>query len=211
MSANKGQPRKPAGPGAKVADDVQRVIAPAVAGAGLWLDGVAVSRAGKDSLVRVTVDLPETQTGSLDSDQLTDVSRAISAALDTDDVVPGVYTLEVSTPGLSKPLKDLRQYRRARTRLVTVITADGRSHTGRLTGVEGVDDAATLVFDDGHRIAFADARKGRIELEFNRDDSDNDDDLADADGIGDEPLDSDETFDDDGDSADAIGDTTTTE
>jgi ribosome maturation factor RimP len=111
--------------GRPTADTVRVVVAPPVEAAGLYLEHVAVSRAGNRSVVRLTVDLPEDAVGSLDSDALGEVSRAVSGALDERDVVPGAYVLEVSTPGTSRPLTELRHFRRARTRLVTLSLHDG--------------------------------------------------------------------------------------
>ncbi|AEG43985.1 ribosome maturation factor RimP [Isoptericola variabilis] len=150
------------------ADAVRAVVAPVVDDAGLHLEDVAVSGAGARSVVRITVDLPEDAVGSVDSDTLGDVSRAVSAALDADDVVPGAYTLEVSTPGTSRPLTEPRHFRRARTRLVTLRLHDGGTVHGRLVDVEGADGEAVLVLDDGTRVPLADVRKGKVEVELKR-------------------------------------------
>jgi ribosome maturation factor RimP len=139
-----------------------------VDGAGLHLEGVTVTRAGGRSVVRITLDLPEDQVGSLDSDTLGDASRAISAALDADDVVPGAYTLEISTPGTSRPLTEPRHFKRARTRLVTLLLTDGGTAHGRLVDVVTSGDGAALVLDDGTRVALADVRQGKVEVELTR-------------------------------------------
>jgi ribosome maturation factor RimP len=157
------------------AEAVRRVVTPAVEAADLYLEDVVVTQAGAKSVVRVTVDLPEDALGSLDSDTLGEVARAISAALDADDVVPGAYTLETSTPGTSRPLTELRHFKRARGRLVTLRLRDGGTAEGRLTGVEDAGDAdrgAWLVLDDGTRLPVADVRKGKIEVELKRLDED---------------------------------------
>lgn len=78
--------------------EVYDLLAPVVVDAGLFLEEVRTSRAGSKSVVRVVVDLPEDELGSLDLDGVADVSRAISDALDETDVLPGAYTLEVGTP-----------------------------------------------------------------------------------------------------------------
>lgn len=96
-----------------VGTEVRRVVEPVVAAAGLYLESVRVKGAGATQVVQVTVDLPETELGSVDSDQLGDVSRAISKALDLDDVVPGTYALEVTTPGATRTMTEPRQFRRA--------------------------------------------------------------------------------------------------
>jgi|GEM_PF-68100 len=149
-------------------DAVRDVVAPAVEGTGLWLEEVTMTRAGARSVVRVTVDLPETEVGSLGSDALGEVSRAISTALDADDVVPGVYVLEVSTPGTSRPLTQPRHFRRARTRLVTLVLVDGGEVSGRLEDLVDEDGRAVVVLEDGVRVPLADVRRGRVEVELRR-------------------------------------------
>lgn len=155
----------------EVGAEVRRVIEPAVAAAGLYLESVRVKGAGATQVVQVILDLPETEIGSLSSDQLGEVSRAISKALDADDVVPGSYALEVSSPGATRTMKEARQFRRARTRLVRIELNDGKELTGRLTNVAGDDDDATLelnVKGQNRKIALKDVKKGNVELEMNR-------------------------------------------
>jgi len=174
----------------EVAHEVRRVIEPAVAAAGLYLESVRLKGAGVTQVVQVIVDLPDTEIGSLGSDQLGEVSRAISKALDADDVVPGSYALEVSTPGATRTMRTAREFRRARTRLVWVELNDGKELTGRLVAVTGGDDDAVLEFNlKGQKklIALADVKKGKVELEMNRvaeavfadDDTHGDDDFDD--------------------------------
>ncbi|GAB4084961.1 hypothetical protein GCM10028784_15910 [Myceligenerans cantabricum] len=155
-------------PASRHEDDVRRIVGPVVDDADLYLEQVRVTRAGSRSVVRITVDLPETQVGSLDSDTLGDVSRAVSAALDVDDVVAGAYTLEISTPGTSRALTTARHFRRARTRLVTLTLADGGSAAGRLTDVTGEGDDAVVVLDDSRRVPLSEVRKGTVDVELKR-------------------------------------------
>ncbi len=150
------------------ADAVREVVGPVVEAAGLYLEETSVSRAGSKSVVRITVDLPDDALGSLDSDSLGDVSRAISAALDTDDVVSGAYTLEISTPGTSRPLTELRHFKRARTRLVTLKMMDGSRVEGRLTDVLTDGDGHVLVLDGDSRIPLGDVRRGKVEVELKK-------------------------------------------
>ena len=150
------------------ADAVREVVAPVVEAAGLHLEEVAVTRAGSNPVVRVTIDLPDDTLGSLDSDALGEVSRAVSAALDTDDVVPGAYTLEISTPGTSRSLTELRHFKRARTRLVTLRLTDGTRAEGRLADVLTDGDGGVLVLDDDRRIPVGDVVRGKVEVELKR-------------------------------------------
>jgi len=150
------------------ADAVRGVVGPAVEAAGLHLEEVTVTRAGSASVVRITIDLPEDALGSLDSDALGDASRAMSAALDEDDVVAGAYTLEISTPGTSRPLTEVRHFKRARTRLVALKMMDGSRIEGRLTDVLPEGDGHVLVLDGDRRVPVADVRRGKVEVELKK-------------------------------------------
>ena len=146
---------------------VAAVIEPVVAEHGLFLEAVTAKRAGDRQVIRVTVDLPDDVIGAVDADALDAVSRAVSGALDNDDVVPGAYVLEVSTSGTSRPLTELRHFKRARTRLVNLVLANGDSLQGRLVDVSGGDDPS-LVFDDGTKVPLSTVRRGRVEVELKR-------------------------------------------
>jgi ribosome maturation factor RimP len=153
---------------AVVTDRVARVVEPAVTASGLVLEGVEVARAGARSVVRVVVDLPDDAVGSVGSDQLAAVSRAVGAALDEDDSALGSapYVLEVGSPGVSRPLTQRRHWARARTRLVTV-PVDGEPVTGRVVAVgdAGVElEAATGRVE----VPWAQLGTGRVEVEFRR-------------------------------------------
>lgn len=121
---------------------VREIIEPVVTGAGLHLEELEVTRAGARTVVSVVLDLPEDETGGLGLDRIAEVSRDISAALD--DVLPGESTLEVSSPGVSRPLTERRHFARARGRLVTLRLHDGEPVTGRLVSVEGEGGATVL-------------------------------------------------------------------
>src|SRR3954465_1150761 len=99
------------------------LLGPVVAGAGYDLEDVAVSAAGRRSLVRVTVDAD----GGIDLDAVAVISRLVSDAPDADATPTGspralanAYVLEVSSPGVDRPLTEPRHWRRATGRLVRV-------------------------------------------------------------------------------------------
>lgn len=143
---------------------VRDAIAPAVRAAGLFLEDVTVHPAGKRTLVRVTVDLEADRTGSLDLDQLAEVSRAVGAALDESDVVRGEHVLEVSSPGTDRPLSEPRHFARARGRLVAFVLTDGSQLTAR---VVAADDESVEV-EGGRTIALADVARAKVEVELSR-------------------------------------------
>lgn len=145
---------------------VRQVVEPVVAAAGLVLEDVHVSAAGRRSVVRIVLDLAD-GVGGLDADTLGDVSRDISAALDAKDPIKGAYTLEVSTPGTDRPLTEPRHFRRARTRLVRLTLRDGGTAAGRLLEA----DDTTLVLDTPAgpvSLALADVARGVVEVELAR-------------------------------------------
>ncbi len=115
---------------------LQTLLDPVVQRAGLVLEDVAVSTVGRRRLVRVVVDLPETETGSADLDRVAEASREVGDALDASDVLGAdPYALEVTTPGVDRPLTERRHWLRARTRRVRV-ERDGQDPvTGRLVDV----------------------------------------------------------------------------
>lgn len=149
------------------AQHLRSLLAPVVAASGLHLEGVVVHVAGKRRQVLVTVDLPDGP-GGVGSEALTEVSRAVSAALDGDDTISGAYVLEVSTPGTDRPLREPRHYRRAVGRLVRLRTKTGQKVSGRLTAAD--DEGITLAGDDApesaRRLAYADLTEGVVEVEL---------------------------------------------
>jgi ribosome maturation factor RimP len=155
-----------------------------VRAAGLVLEDVEVARAGKRSVVRLVLDLDDDAIGSLDLDRLADVSRDVSTRLDEVDAIPGEYTLEVSTPGTSRPLTEVRHFKRARTRLVRLTLRDGTTAFGRLRAVDGetlelspVDQATGRdTAGEPSRLALADVARGAVEVELSRVTNDDDTD-----------------------------------
>ena len=144
------------------------LLAPIVNDAGLHLESVETTRAGKYSVVRVFVDLVDGP-GDLDLDSLGPVTAAISQALDEADPVKGQYTLEVSTPGAERELTTLRHFRRAVGHSARVCTADDEL-TGLVTAADGDDEADNHnggmvgIEVDGveHRIALGDITEARM-------------------------------------------------
>jgi len=149
-----------------ISSRITELASPAAAAAGLVVEDVTVTAAGKRSRVLVTLDLPETEVGAADLDRIADASRAIGAALDEANVPSTPYVLEVSTPGTDRALTERRHFLRARTRLVELRLEDGAT-TGRLTDVDGDE----LVLDqDGaeRRVPLSEVLDGRIVVELKR-------------------------------------------
>lgn len=146
---------------------LRAVIGPVVAEAGYDLEELAVSRVGRRHVVRVIVD----GDSGVSLDEVADLSRDLSAALDTaerarGDLIAGEYVLEVSSPGVDRPLTLPRQWRRNIGRLVEV-RAGGDRLTGRVARAD--EERVTLEVDGVPReFGHTDLGPGRVQVEFNR-------------------------------------------
>jgi len=155
--------------GAKVREHLLDLLTPVVEGAGYDLDDVAVTNAGRRSLVRVVVDAD----GGIDLDAVAEVSRLVSDRLDAEAdgvgavrLLAGAYTLEVTSPGVDRPLTEPRHWRRAVGRLVAV-DVRGKPVTGRVK--QAGDLGVTLdVAGSAREVAYADLGRGKVQVEFNR-------------------------------------------
>jgi ribosome maturation factor RimP len=142
---------------------VRAAIEPPLAGAGFDVEDVAVRAAGSRKLVQVVVD----RDGGITLDDVAEASRVVSTALDEHDPVDGAYVLEVTSPGVDRPLTLPRHWRRNAGRLVAVTKTDGGKVTGRVTAAD--DDGADLLAGDTPvRVAYADVRTAKVEVEFTR-------------------------------------------
>lgn len=106
--------------------DLFDALRPAVAGLEVELVDVEV----RARLVRVTID----RAGGVDLDTITAVTRAVSGVLDRYDPVPGRYTLEVSSPGVERPLRTPQHFARAVGETVSVRTVAGGEGERRVVG-----------------------------------------------------------------------------
>jgi len=134
---------------------------------GVELVDVELKRAAGGQLVRLYVDRP----GGIGLDELQSVSEEVSAILDAEDPIEGHYTLEVSSPGLDRPLRGEADYRRFVGRLAKLSSyepVEGRRHwTGRIVACDG--GIVTLELDGERasaRVPLAKVSHGRLEVEF---------------------------------------------
>ena len=147
---------------------ITELIEPAVTQAGFYLEEVQNTSAGSHRIVTCIVD---GQT-PLNLDQVTVVSRLISELLDSASFMDETpFTLEVTSPGVDRPLTLPRHWTKNLTRLVKVTLQDGTVTIGRLT--EFNEATATLVENikgriKTHRVNFSDIKRAVVEIEFNR-------------------------------------------
>lgn len=143
--------------------DAMRAIAlPVVSAAGMDLEDLVVERVGRREKVTVIVDAD----GGVDLDAIAEVSTALSVTLDEQpDVTSSSYVLEVTSPGVDRPLTAPRHWRRNKDRLVAVESIDGQSFTGRVR--ESDEESVTLdVSGEERNVPLASIKRAIVQVEF---------------------------------------------
>jgi ribosome maturation factor RimP len=177
-----GSPRSPTRGAAADAERIVGLLEPAVSAMGMDLEDVRITAAGRRRLLRIVVDAD----GGVSLDDIALVSRELSATLDRAAAMgEAAYTLEVSSPGVDRPLTEPKHWRRAVGRLVSAplradqggqtppLQAGSAAHvpddstvvTGRVTGADAsgvrIDvDGASRVF------GYSELGPGKIQIEF---------------------------------------------
>jgi ribosome maturation factor RimP len=157
------------GSAAQTRERLLGLLGPVVSAAGYDLEDISVTAAGRRSLVRVSVDAD----GGVDLDAVAEVSRVVAEAIDeTESAGPGgaafagPYVLEVSSPGVDRPLTEERHWRRAVGRLVQVKVGE-HPVTGRVLETSG--SAVTLdVAGSRREVPWSELGRGTVQVEFNR-------------------------------------------
>lgn len=134
----------------RVPEPLLKIVGPAVTGLGYELVGVEYQPQPRNSVLRVYIDQPE----GITVDDCERVSHQLSGVLDVEDPIRGHYTLEVSSPGLDRPLFTAEQFERFagnRVRIRLGAPLDGRRNfTGRLCGVENGNVVIEVDGDETH-------------------------------------------------------------
>ena len=145
-------------------DRLAALLGPAVEEAGFDLEAVTVSQAGRRSLVKVVVD----GDSGVSLDDIATVSRLVSGLLDDNDPLTGSqsYVLEVTSPGVDRPLTQPRHWARAVGRLVEVPVGEEKI-TGRVASADGAG-VGLDVGGDTRTYGYAALGPGRVQIEFNR-------------------------------------------
>jgi ribosome maturation factor RimP len=157
----------PAGAHAAQRARIASLVEPVVTQAGYDLEELSVTQAGRRSLVRVVVDTD----GGISLDDIAAVSRAVSEVLDAADADGGLtgrspYTLEVTSPGVDRPLTLPRHWARNAGRLVTV-TLGGKPVTGRI--VAASEESVTLDIGGSPReVSYSEVGQGKVQVEFSK-------------------------------------------
>jgi ribosome maturation factor RimP len=160
---------------AAVVEQVRAAAARVAGGFGLEIFDVQFRREAGGMVLRVQIDRPgpaATAEESVSVEDCAHVSRDLSAVLDVEDFVPVAYTLEVSSPGLDRPLRGLDDYRRfagRRAKLVMREVVDGQGYfKGRLGGVDDGSGAVLIDAEDGrrHAVPLNIITRANLEVEF---------------------------------------------
>jgi len=154
-----------------VVDKIEGMLVPLVASLGLELVEIEYKSESRQMILRIFID----REGGVTLDDCAAVSKELSALLDVEDVIPGKFTLEVSSPGLNRPLKSLSDYDRYTGKLVKIKTfaalADDsgklrKIFLGKLLGLDG--DVINLQLQEGPSasIPFSAVAKANLEFEM---------------------------------------------
>jgi ribosome maturation factor RimP len=141
------------------------LLEPAIEAMGFELVDTEFSGSGRQAVLRIYIDNPKGVT----VDDCAQVSRQVSAILDVEDPIPGQYMLEVSSPGLDRPLVKREDFRRFAGELVkirmSVAVLGRRNFTGHLAGIEG--DTVILEMDkESFDLPFGNIEKARLVPQF---------------------------------------------
>lgn len=150
-------------------ESLTELLTPAVENAGFFLEQVLISNPGNHQILTCVID----GANPLNLDEVTIVSRLISDLLDETEHINGAFTLEVTSPGVDRPLTQRRHWEKNVTRLISMVMNDGTTLTARLIEL-GADDATFIENIKGrmktHTIVLADIKRAHVEVEFNRKD-----------------------------------------
>ena len=158
-----------------VVEQVREVAARVAGTHGLEIFDVQFRREAGGMVLRVRIDRPGPAAAAeecVSVDDCARVSRDLSAVLDVEELIPTAYTLEVSSPGLDRPLRREEDYRRFAGRFAKVVVSEAvdnqKAFEGHLRGVDDADAAVLLEAPNGriHRLPMRLIARGRLEVEF---------------------------------------------
>jgi ribosome maturation factor RimP len=149
-----------------VKERILKLAAPVADGQGVSIVDVEMTGSVRKPTVRVFID----KEGGVTLDDCEKVSRGLSALLDVEDMIHTSYVLEVSSPGLDRPLRDIRDFERSVGKLARVVTkesVDNRTFfIGRIQGVKAGGVLLTVGGGEMFEIPFDRISRARLEIEF---------------------------------------------
>jgi len=163
---------------AKEIEQVRAIAERVTRSHGLEVWDIVSRRESSGPVIRVFIHRPgpaATPEESVSIEDCAEVSREIGTILDVEDPLPSAYTLEVSSPGLDRPLRGAEDYRRFAGRLAKIVVSEAvdnqKAFEGRLRGVEETNGEGAVVILEGprgrmHRLPMQLITRARLEVEF---------------------------------------------
>ena len=150
-------------------DNLNELLAPVVKASGLLLEEIKVIPVGRSRIISVIVDHEER---NLNLDEVAASSRAISEILENyGQLGDNPFTLEVTSPGVDRPLVKAYQWKKNLGRLISIVKVDGEKLIGRLKSID-LDSALLEVKSGEVSVLFSEIKRATVEIEFNRKDGD---------------------------------------
>ena len=131
---------------------IEELIIPIIEGMGFYVWHIDLHQSKRNSLLRIYVDVPVSdERKSVTADECSEISNQVGALLDVEEVIPGSYTLEVSSPGLNRSLFNIEQYKKYLGEMVNISLfkpqdEKRRDYKGKIEEVS--EDTLKLLVDD---------------------------------------------------------------
>ena len=139
-------------------EEISAAITPALSDLGFYLEDITITSAGRRSMITVIVD----GDNHLSLEQVTVATKAIGEIVENiQSLGESAFTLEVTSPGLDRPLTKPRHWRKNIDRLVKIVLIDGKEIKGR---VKDVSEISTTV--DDQVVKFSEIKRATLEIEF---------------------------------------------
>jgi ribosome maturation factor RimP len=139
-------------------EEISAAIRPIIEATGNYLEELSITSAGKVKILTVIIDSDT----HLNLDQVTAVTKEISEVIEAlEGLGDGAFTLEVTSPGLDRPLTKPRHWGKNLDRLVKIIMTSGQEITGRIG-----EATETTVLVDSQKVSYEDIKRAVLEVEF---------------------------------------------
>jgi ribosome maturation factor RimP len=139
-------------------EEISAAIRPIIEATGNYLEELSITSAGKVKILTVIIDSDT----HLNLDQITAVTKEISEVIEAlPELGDGAFTLEVTSPGLDRPLTKPRHWRKNLDRLVKIIMTSGEEIQGRIG-----EASETTVLVDSQKVSYEDIKRAVLEIEF---------------------------------------------
>jgi ribosome maturation factor RimP len=139
-------------------EEISAAIRPIIEATGNYLEELSITSAGKVKILTVIIDSDT----HLNLDQVTAVTKEISEVIEAlPELGDGAFTLEVTSPGLDRPLTKPRHWRKNLDRLVKIIMTSGEEIQGRIG-----EATETTVLVDSQKVSYEDIKRAVLEIEF---------------------------------------------